>query len=132
MARRHVVRIVIGSVISIPPYAPGIAWTWMHHAVGLQRLGHDVYYVEEVEPRWCLDAEGRPCPFPDSVNRQLFRASMERFGFLEKACQVYNGGEATFGLSREALSAVCKGTDLLLNISGHVKSDRLLGDVRRR
>jgi hypothetical protein len=126
------VRIILGSVISIPPYSPGIAWTWMQHAVGFQRLGHDVYYVEEVEPRWCLDAQGRPCPFSVSVNRELFRASMERFGFLEKACQIYNGGEATFGLSLDALAAVCRGAELLLNISGHVKNDLLLGTVQRR
>jgi len=43
-------KIIIGSVISMPPYSPGIAWTWMQHAVGFQRLGHDVYYLEEVEP----------------------------------------------------------------------------------
>src|SRR5262249_51360179 len=63
---------------------------------------------------------------------ELFRATMERFSFLERACQVYNRGEATFGMSLGRLAELCRGADLLLNISGHVKSDLLLGNVRRR
>ena len=125
-------KIIIGSVISMPPYSPGIAWTWMQHAVGFQRLGHDVYYLEEVEPPWCLDSYGKPCRFEDSVNRRLFQATMERFGFMDRACQVYHGGEATFGLSLDSLAALCQQADLLLNISGHVKMDLVLGSVRRR
>ena len=125
-------RIVIGSVISIPPYSPGMAWNWMQHAVGLRRLGHDVYYLEEVEPEWCLDSNGQPCRFEDSANLRLFRSTMERFGFMGRACQVYRGGEATFGLSLDALKDVCRQADLLLNISGHVKLDLVLAGVRRR
>jgi hypothetical protein len=125
-------KIIIGSVISIVPYSPGMAWNWMHHAVGLQRLGHDVYYLEEVDPRWCVDSSGKPCRFEDSVNRRLFQSIMERFDFMDKACQVYNRGEVTSGLSLHALETVCQGADLLLNISGHVKLDLVLGNVRRR
>src|SRR5262245_35763498 len=54
-------KILIGSVISITPFSPGMAWNWMHHAVGFQKLGHEVYYLEEVEPRWCVDSQGQPC-----------------------------------------------------------------------
>src|SRR5687767_1587167 len=125
-------RIIIGSVISITPYSPGMAWNWMQHAVGFRRLGHDVYYLEQIEPEWCVDADGKRCRFEDSVNRSLFQETMARFGFSDHACQVYNGGEATFGLSLERLAAVCRETDLLLNISGHVKLDLVLSSVRRR
>src|SRR5262249_5757888 len=119
---RCAMRILFGSVISIVPFSPGMAWNWMHHAVGLQRLGHDVYYLEEVEPRWCVDSRGRPCGLDESLNRSLFRAIMERFGFRERACQIWNGGEATFGMDRCRLAALCREADLLLNISGHVKT----------
>jgi hypothetical protein len=125
-------KILIGSVISITPFSPGMAWNWMHHAVGFQKLGHEVYYLEEVEPRWCVDSSGQPCRFEDSVNRGLFQAIMERFGFLERACQVYHCGQATFGLALEALLAVAREADLLLNISGHVRTDRILSASRRR
>src|SRR5262249_57212484 len=58
-------KILIGSVISITPFSPGMAWNWMHHAVGFQKLGHEVYYLEEVEPRWSVDSRGQPCRFED-------------------------------------------------------------------
>jgi hypothetical protein len=125
-------RIIIGSVISIVPYSPGMAWNWMQHAVGFQRLGHDVYYLEQIEPSWCLDSHGNPCRFEDSVNRRLFQDIMEQFGFMERACQVYRGGEATFGMSLDNLAVVCRETDLLLNISGHVKMPLVLENVRHR
>jgi hypothetical protein len=54
-------KIIIGAVISLSPYSPGIAWDWLQYAVGLQKLGHDVYYIEEVKPEWCVDANGARC-----------------------------------------------------------------------
>jgi len=125
-------RIIIGSVISIFPYSAGMAWNWMQHAIGFQRLGHDVYYVEQVEPRWCVDSNRNPCSFEDSVNRRLFQRTMQQFGFMDRACQVWRGGEATFGMSLDELAAVCRQTDLLLNISGHIKMPLVLESVKRR
>ncbi len=62
-------KILIGAVISLHPYSPGMAWNWMHLAIGLQRLGHDVYYLEEVDPRWCVDVHGQVCPFDKTLQR---------------------------------------------------------------
>ncbi|HKB00607.1 MAG TPA: hypothetical protein VKD90_00245 [Gemmataceae bacterium] len=125
-------KIIVGGVISLTPFSPGFVWDWLHIAVGLERLGHEVYYVEEVEPKWCVDARGAPCLFENSVNRELFRTSMERFGLWERACQVYDRGAATFGMLRAELTGRAREADLLVNISGHVKADFLLGAVRRR
>jgi hypothetical protein len=125
-------RIIVGGVISLTPFSPGIVWDWIHFAVGFARLGHDVYFVEEVEPKWCVDAQDQPCPFERSINRDLFRSSMQPFGLAERACQIYNSGKATIGLSLDAIKAIANNADLLINISGHVKSDFLLGPIRRR
>jgi hypothetical protein len=125
-------RILVGAVISLHPFSAGIAWDWMHYAVGFRKLGHDVFFVEEVAPDWCVDREGRRCRFEDSVNRSSFRDTMDRFGLSERSCQVYDRGRSTFGLSRQALTAVARSADLLVNVSGHVRSDWILGSVRRR
>jgi hypothetical protein len=133
-ARAHDQRlkIVVGSVFSLQPFAPGIAWDWLHLVLGLQELGHDVYFVEEVEPAWCRDSQGRRCPWTDSANRADFIVAMRDFGLLSRACQLYDGGDATAGLSLPQFAAKIAGADLLINISGHVKSDVVLGAVRRR
>jgi len=126
------VRIVIGSVISAQPYSPGMVWNWMQHAVGLARLGHDVVYVEEVPRELCVDASGAPCPLESSVNLRSFRDTMSRFNFLDRACLIHAGGNATFGMSLEALETFSRQADLLLNISGHVTHPCVVNTVRRR
>jgi hypothetical protein len=113
----------------LSPFSPGFVFDWMQFAVGLQRLGHEVFYVEEVGPKWCVDAAGERCSLEQSVNRVLFRTAMEHFGFMDRACQIYDGGAASFGMSLDAITRVARSADLLINISGHVKSDFLLSGV---
>ncbi len=125
-------RILVGGVISIPPYSPGMAWNWMQHAVGFHRLGHDVHYVEEVRPEWCVDAEGHRTAYVESRNRQLFRTTMARFDLLDRASQVYNRGEDTCGLSWSALCEVARQADVVINMSGHLTTEELLPITARR
>jgi hypothetical protein len=125
-------KIILGGVLSRHPLVPGSVWHRLHYLLGLLKLGHDVTYVEEVAPNWCVDARGQPCALDRSANRELFRAVLGRFGLLERACQVYSGGEATAGLPPAELAARAKGADLLINMSGNIKSDLILGHVRRR
>jgi len=125
-------RIMVAGVISLSPYAPGFAWNFLQLAVGLQKLGHDVYYVEDVEPAWCVDAAGRPCPLEASVNRSMFQSTMEYFGFGERACQIYDRGKASFGLPLATLENIARDTDLLLNVAGHLKTESILERARRR
>jgi hypothetical protein len=125
-------RVVLGAVVSIPPFSAGMAWNWMNLAIGLRRLGHDVWYVEEVEPGWCVDRRGRPCSFEHSVNRELFTRFVDRFELHGRASQVYNQGEAASGVPfRELLTAV-RGADVLVNMAGHVKVEEILDSVQHR
>ena len=120
--------VVVAGVISLPPFAPGIAWDWLHYAIGLRELGHRVLYLEELDSSWCVDAAGRPCAFENSVNRDLFRATMDRFGL--DGCQLVDGAPAE--RDERELVAWCRSADLLVNISGHVRSPVVLESVRRR
>lgn len=125
-------KIIIGGVVSRYPYVPGSVWHRMHYAVGFQRLGHEVYYLEEVDPTRCVDAQSQPCQYEHSVNRALFQMTMSRFGLMDRACQLYNHGEATCGLAMDSLVALSKEADMLINMSGHVTTDVILGNVKRR
>jgi hypothetical protein len=126
------VKVVVGGILSLPPFSPGTAWDRLHYVLGLRMLGHAVVFVEEVAPETCVDSGGRPSPYERSVNRSTFVTTMSRFGLLENACQIYDGGRATSGLSMQALEDAIADADLLINISGHVKSEIVLELVRRR
>ena len=125
-------KILVGAAISSPPYAPGKAWHRLHYIRGLQKLGHDVYFIEELDPTSCADAQGRQVNFELSLNQRLFVTAMEAFGLEGNACLIYNHGQATLGLSLESLTALSKNVDVLINWSGHVKTDCILNNVKRR
>ncbi|MBI4524297.1 MAG: hypothetical protein HY695_10860 [Deltaproteobacteria bacterium] len=125
-------RIILGAALSIPPYSPGRAWHRLHYLLGLRKLGHEVYFVEELHPEACVDRNGAKVRLEHSINRDLFRDTLEPFGLMENACLIYGNGEATFGLSRDSLVAVSETADLLINWSGHIGSDFILERVGRR
>jgi hypothetical protein len=125
-------KLVVGGVLSLPPFSPGTAWDRLHYVLGLKDLGHDVVFVEEVEADWCFDSHGRPCDYARSANRAAFQAVMGEFGLLTRSCQLYDGGRETTGLSTRRLRSALAGAELMINISGHVKSGMLLEAAGRR
>jgi hypothetical protein len=126
------VKIIIGAVLTRHPFVPGSVWTRLHWAVGLRRLGHEVFYVEEIAERDCLDAVGRRCEYRRSVNRALFEQTTRRLGLGGRSCQVYEDGEDTCGLSVNEISAIAREAGLLINLSGHVRSEWIRDQVACR
>lgn len=124
-------KIVIGGMVSLPPFSPGTAWDRMAYVEGVRALGHEVVFVEQVESGWCRDGVGRVCDYEQSLNRRIFERLMRRFDLLPQACQLFEGGVQTTGLNRRALNAALEGADLLINISGHVTSPLVLDRVER-
>jgi hypothetical protein len=107
----------------------------MHWAMGLKRLGHEVYFVEQVGPQWCVDDRGTCCAFEASINRQYFTRTMQSFGLAETSCQMYGADAAdgaTNGMSFRELIAAASGADLLINHSGHLTSAEVLRALKHR
>jgi hypothetical protein len=125
-------KIILGAVISMPPVSAGCAWNRLQYILGLRRLGHDVLFLEEVRPEWSVDAAGQRCAYADSENRRGFLDIMRQFDPLDHACQLYDAGAETTGLSPHALRQFVHDADLLIDISGHVTTDFVLDGVRRR
>ena len=117
--------ILVGSVISRYPCVPGSVLNRLNFIAGLQRLGHEVYFVEEIGADACVDAKGEPCRYEKSANRTLFLDLMTQFGLSERACQVFGGGEQTAGLTLKELLNDTKDA-LLINMSGHVTLEAIL------
>lgn len=124
-------KVVLGAVISLVPFSAGIAWIWMQLAVGLRRLGHDVVYLEEIDPSWCVDRAGDPCPPASSVNAATFASVMRRFHLAGSAWQVDRHGQPVAG-TRQQLHRRLAGADLLINMAGHVRAGSILERIPRR
>ena len=124
--------IIVGGGFTYVPFSPGAAWTRLELALGLIKLGHNVLIVEEVSDDWCYDKSGLPARYENSWSRSLFIDMMTRFGVLDHACQIYNAGEATAGLPLHTVIRFAGGTDILINNSGHITLESIIGAAKRR
>src|SRR2546423_4177227 len=130
MKRKRIV--VMGFMGSMP--IAGVIWQHIHYVVGLQRLGHDVYYIED-SARLPYNPETFEVNNEfDYAGRLLNRLSVE-VGFRNRwaFCARYLQGQPTAGLSLKKIRQLYRDADAILNICGAqefnddlLTSDRIL------
>ena len=123
-------RIVVSGALANKPANGGAAWTRLSWALGFKRLGHDVYFVEQISPSTCVDERGARCAVDESVNLAYFRSVTERFAL--DATLIVEGGTRSLGLTWDELVGVAETTELLVNISGHLTVEALKHRFRKR
>ena len=124
--------VVMGFMGSMP--IAGVIWQHVHYLVGLQRLGHDVYYVE--------DSARLPYnPETFEVNNEFDYAAKvldrlaREFDFKNRwaFCARYLKNNPTAGLPLKKIRQLYRDADAILNICGTqefnddlLKSDRII------
>lgn len=122
-------RIIVTGLIAQYPLG-GVTWDYLQYVIGLARLGHDVYYLEDTglwpyNPDEGGTAEG--CAF----NVQYLSDIMARFGLNNKWAYCFPWKSQWFGLSAKERKSVIKSADLLINISGTLARPQDYRQVRR-
>jgi hypothetical protein len=112
--------VVVAGALGNKPGHAGEAWVKLSWVRGLQRLGIDVWFVEEL---------AQPLA-DDSPAASWFRAVTERFGLAGRAA-LLDDDEVIVGPAWEELLAIAPEATLV-NISGHLTLPRLFGSFRRR
>ena len=115
MKRKRIV--VMGFMGSMP--IAGVIWQHIHYVVGLQRLGHDVYYIED-SARLPYNPETFEVTNEfDYAARLLNRLSRE-FDFKNRwaFCARYLPGNPTAGLPLKKIQQLYRDADAILNICG--------------
>ncbi len=107
----------------------GNTWAFLQWVLGFQRLGFEVYYVEERPARDALDESSKLVPLAETENARYFRQVIERFDLGDHAALLEAGSAAHIGLSREDIATVAPDIDLFLNQFGAYSA--ILGRVRR-
>ena len=115
-------RIVVTGLIGQHPLLGGMTWHYLQYVVGLDALGHDVYYVEDSgEWPYNLDggATGTDYSSADcSVNVAYLSDVARRFGFSERWAYRCPIDGSWSGLPDRRRDDVLRSADLLLNVSG--------------
>ena len=124
--------IVVAGALANKPRNGGAAWTRLSWTLGLKRLGHEVYFVEQIAPGTCVDSRGTSCDLDSSTNLAFFREVTERFGMRRTSALISEGDGRTFGLGETELAEISAAADLLVNISGHLTLSTLKSRFRKR
>jgi hypothetical protein len=122
--------VVVAGALANKVGSGGEAWVRLSWIRGLQRLGFDVHFVEEITATGCVDAGGRSCHPASSVNLRWFREVMAEFGLTDRATLLVEG-DVVVGSSLDDLVAIAS-SSTLVNISGHLRHPRLLDAFRSR
>ena len=112
--------VVVAGALANKPGQAGEAWVKLSWIRGLERLGIEVWFVEQLAESMAGD-ERAPA---------WFRAVTERFELAKRAA-LLAAGESIVGPSVDDLVEVAAGATLV-NISGHLTFPRLFDAFRRR
>ena len=110
----------VAGALANKPGNGGEAWVRLSWIRGLQRLGWEIVFVEQVATAACVDAAGRPTSWAESENRRFFDRVVADFGLAGSAAAIIDAGAAFHGLAREELFDRAAAASLLVNISGHL------------
>lgn len=115
MSRKRIV--VMGFTAACP--IAGVIWQHVHYIVGLMRLGHEVYYIED-SSRYPYN----PTTF-DTTEDYSYAASVldrlaKEFGFEGRwaYCARYLADHPTAGMSKSRMLELYREADAILNVCG--------------
>jgi len=114
--------IVVSGTLVGAPRQGGATWAVLQYVLGLRQLGHEVLVVEQL----AFDGDGF------DVAARAFAEIVRRFGLEHDAALLDPATQATVGLSRAAIERRADAADVLLNISGTLTDECLLGRVACR
>lgn len=113
-------KILLSGMVAGHPHQGGVTWAVLQYVVGLRSLGHEVVLVEPVEVG-DLDPVG-------GVGRYF--SSLALLG--DGAALLGRESRETLGLPYAALERFAAEADLLINISGMLRDERLLEPIPTR
>jgi hypothetical protein len=127
MKRKRIV--VMGFMGSMP--IAGVIWQHVHYMVGLKRLGHDVYYIED-SARFPYNPETFEVTDEFDYAAKILRRLASEFNFKNHwaYCARYLRGNPTAGLELRKIRQLYREADAILNICGaqELNDDLLVSD----
>jgi hypothetical protein len=109
-------RVIVTGLIAQYPLG-GVTWDYLQYVLGLARLGHNVYYLEDTG-LWPYNPDeagtGKTCDY----NVKYLADVMARFGLHDRWAYCFPWQTQWFGISEGKRREVVDSADLLINVSG--------------
>lgn len=97
----------------------GMAWHHLHYVLGLARLGHDVWFLEDSDDyESCYDPRTHVLTADPAYGLAFARAALERLGLGDRLAYWDAHTGAWLGPAADRAPDVCASADVLINVSG--------------
>ncbi len=110
--------LVLGYIVRGP--LGGLVWHHLQYVMGLARLGHDVYFLEDSgDSPWCCYDPARHVTDSDPTFGLTFARDVFALGGLQDRWSYYDAHRRTWlGPCADRITDIIAGADLALNVSG--------------
>jgi hypothetical protein len=107
------------------PTLGGVTWDYLQYVLGLERLGHEVYYFED-SGQWPYTVDGGPngdkwIAYDPAKNVEYLASVMGRYGMGGRWAYRFPIKPRWFGLTHKKRREVVETAELLINVSGTLK-----------
>jgi hypothetical protein len=129
-ASAHKTRIIVSGILFWYPLA-GVTYQFLHYLIGLQRLGYDVYYIED-SSRWIYDPLKNELSPDAASNVSLVAPILEAHGFVGRwAFRGRYPDGSCYGMTEPQILRLYREADALLNVTGAQElHEKHMGDMR--
>jgi glycosyltransferase involved in cell wall biosynthesis len=121
-------RVLVAGMLAGVPGQGGATWAVLQYLLGLRRLGHDVMLVEQID----APPPSNGCEGPPPQVRRYFRDVVKAFGLEDRASLIVSGADRALGVPLPRLIEFARSSDVLLNLSGSLRDERVLSCVESR
>jgi hypothetical protein len=118
--------ILVSGTIAAVPHQGGGTWAVLQFLLGLKELGHDVYFVEQLNDS--VAAAPHP-PLEESVYADYFHSVMSEFGIADTSALMLKAGRQSVGMTYDEICSAARRADALLNISGVLTDETLVSEI---
>ena len=109
--------VVLGYVVRGP--LAGFAWHHLQYVLGLARLGHDVWFVEDSDDYpSCYDPEADATSADPSYGLRFLDDAFSRLGLGDRWAYHDAHTSTWHGRGADGAEAACRAADVVLNVSG--------------
>ena len=118
--------VIVSGMVASHVNQGGATWVVLQYVLGLREMGFDAYLVEAI-PSNAVKPAG--APLNATENAAYFRCVADAFGLQRRSCMLAQPGAETVGLSYPELREVCGRAAALINISGMLHDQELIGNI---
>ncbi len=109
-------RIIVTGFIAQYPLG-GVTWDYIQYVLGLHKLGHEVFYLEDTH-HWPYSPITGGVADDCAFNVSYLSNAMSHFGLAERWSYRFPWQSQWFGLTNKQRDEVLRSADLLINVSG--------------